>query len=183
MPRVDPRRLVFVDETWASTNMARRTGRSPRGRPLVCPVPFAHWKRTTFVAGLRVGGLVAPMTLDGAMTGDRFVDYLTRVLGPTLRPGDVVVVDNLACHKRVGARQAVEARGATLVFLPPYSPDLSPVELAFSKLKRALRAAGKRTVPELWTFLDAAARLFTPAECAGYFRHDGYPADPPLRGT
>jgi transposase len=149
----------------------------------VCPVPFAHWKRTTFIAGLRVGGLVAPMTPDGAMTGDRFVDDLTRVLGPTLRPGDVVVVDNLACHKRVGARQAVEARGAVLVFLPPYSPDLSPVELAFSKLKRALRAAGKRTVPDLWAFLGTAAGLFTPDECRGYFRHDGYQADPPLRGS
>ena len=146
---MDPARLVFVDETWASTNMARRTGRSPRGRPLVMPVPFGHWKTTTFVAALRADGLTAPTVIDGAMTGELFEAYARRVLVPELRPGDVVVLDNLACHRRAGVRRAIEAAGAELRFLPPYSPDLNPIELAFAKLKRLLRSAGRRTVDGL----------------------------------
>jgi transposase len=168
--------VVFVDETWASTNMARRTGRSPRGQPLVMPVPFGHWKTTTFVAALRSDGLTAPTVIDGAMTGEVFEAYVRQQLVPALTPGDVVVMDNLACHKRPGVRRAIEAAGCDLLLLPPYSPDLNPIELAFSKLKRLLRSAGERTVDGLWSFLGRALDAFAPAECRNYFRHCGYPA-------
>jgi len=134
-PALDPDKLVFVDETWASTNMTRRTGRSPRGKRLVCPTPHGHWKTTTFVAALRADGLTAPMVIDGAMTGDLFVAYVEQILVPALRPGDVVVMDNLICHKRAGVEKAITAAGCTVRYLPPYSPDLNPIELAFSKLK------------------------------------------------
>jgi transposase len=176
LPGLDPERLRFVDETWAATDMARRFGRSPRGEPLVCPAPFGHWKTTTFVAALSVTGLAAPMVIDGAMTGDLFVAYVEQVLVPSLRPGDVVVLDNLAAHKRAGARAAIEAAGCAVLFLPPYSPDLNPIELAFAKLKALLRKAGKRTVDALWEFLGQALDAFGPAECRNYFRHCGYPA-------
>jgi len=166
--------VVFVDETWASTDRARRTGRSPRGVPLVMPVPFGHWKTTTFVAALRADGLAAPVVIDGAMTGDLFVGYVEQHLAPTLRPGDVVVMDNLACHKRAGVKRAIEAAGAELRYLPPYSPDLNPIELAFAKLKRLLRSAGKRVVAEVERFLGEAMDAFAPAECAAYIRHCGY---------
>jgi transposase len=167
---------VFVDETWASTNMARRTGRSPRGQPLVMPVPFGHWKTTTFVAALRADGLTAPTVIDGAMTGELFEAYVRQQLVPTLRPGDVVVMDNLSSHKRAGVRRAIEAAGAALVFLPPYSPDLNPIELAFAKLKRLLRSAGRRTVADLWDFLGRSLDAFGPDECAAYIRHCQYGA-------
>ena len=175
-PALDPARLWFVDETWAATNMARAYGRAPVGERLVCPVPHGHWKTTTFVAALGVGGLAAPMVIDGAMTGDHFVAYVEQVLVPVLRPGDVVVLDNLSCHKRAGAARAVEAAGARLVFLPPYSPDLNPIELAFAKLKGLLRKAGERTVDGLWAFLGRALDAFGPDECRRYFRHCGYAA-------
>ncbi len=175
-PGWDPDRLVFVDETWASTNMARRYGRCPKGERLVCPVPHGHWKTTTFVAALRADGLTAPVVIDGAMTGDLFVAYVRQQLAPTLRPGDVVILDNLACHKRAEVRVAIEAAGASLRYLPPYSPDLNPIELAFAKLKRLLRTAGERTVDGLWNFLGRAVDAFGPAECRNYFRHDGYQA-------
>jgi transposase len=180
---LDPARLVFLDETWASTNMARRYGRSPRGQRLVCPVPHGHWKTTTFVAALRVDGLGAPMVIDGAMTGDLFVAYVEQVLVPTLRPGDVVVMDNLVCHKRAAAVRAIEKAGCTVRYLPPYSPDYNPIELAFSKLKGLLRSAGKRTLDGLWDFLGKSLDAFTRDECRAYFRHDGYITDPPLQGT
>jgi transposase len=167
---------VFVDETWASTAMARRTGRSPRGEPLVMPVPHGHWKTTTFVAALRATGLVAPTVIDGAMTGDLFVAYVEQQLVPALRAGDVVVMDNLSSHKRAGVRAAIEAAGAYLVYLPAYSPDLNPIELAFAKLKRLLRSAGERTVDGLWSFLGRALDAFAPTECRSYLRHCGYPA-------
>ena len=144
---------MFVDETWASTNMARRYGRSPKGERLVSPVPFGHWKTTTFVAALRADGLTAPTVIDGAMTGELFVAYVEQQLAPTLRPGDIVVLDNLAAHKRAAARAAIEAAGAEVRFLPPYSPDLNPIELAFAKLKHLLRSAGRRTIDALWAFL------------------------------
>ena len=181
-PALDPARLWFIDETWASTNMTRTRGRSPRGERLVCPVPHGHWQTTTFVAALGAGGMAAPMVIDGAMTGDLFVAYVEQVLAPVLRPGDVVVLDNLACHKRAGARRAIEAAGCGVLFLPPYSPDLNPIELAFSKLKGLLRAAGERTVDGLWAFLGRALDAFGPAECANYFRHCGYTGLTP-RGT
>ena len=182
-PALDPDRLVFVDETWASTNMARRTGRSPRGTRLVCPVPHGHWKTTTFVAALRADGLVAPMVIDGAMTGDLFVAYAEQVLASALRPGDVVILDNLQAHKRAGAVRAIERAGAEVAYLPPYSPDLNPIELAFSKLKGLLRSAGRRTVDGVWDFLGKSLEAFAPDECRRYFRHDGYGAERPLQGS
>jgi transposase len=145
-PALDPGRLVFVDETWASTSMTRRYGRSPKSQRLVCPVPQGHWQTTTFVAALRADGLTAPMVMDGAINGELFVAYVEQVLVPSLRPGDVVVLDNLSGHKRAGARQAIEAAGCRLLYLPPYSPDLNPIELAFAQLKALLRSAGERTV-------------------------------------
>jgi transposase len=175
-PALDPDRLVFVDETWASTNMARTYGRAPVGERLVGPVPHGHWKTTTFIAALRAGGLTAPRVIDGAVTGDLFVAYVRQVLVPTLRPGDVVVRDNLACHQRAEVRAAIEAAGGQVRYLPPYRPDLNPIELAFAKLKALLRKAGKRTVEELWTFLGEALDAFAPAECRNYFRHSGYQA-------
>ena len=182
-PSLDPDRLVFIDETWASTNMVRRYGRSPRGQRLVCPVPHGHWKTTTFVAALRADGMTAPMVIDGALTGDLFVAYVEQVLVPTLQAGDVVVMDNLICHKRVGVAWAVERAGCTVRYLPPYSPDYNPIELAFSKLKGLLRSAGKRTIDGLWDFLGKALDAFAPDECRRYFRHGGYGAESPLQGT
>jgi transposase len=175
---LDPARLVFVDETWAATNMARRYGRAPVGERLVCPVPCGHWKTTTFVAALRLGGLTAPMVVDGAVNGDLFVAYAEQVLAPSLRPGDIVVMDNLSSHKRAGVRRAIEAAGAALVLLPPYSPDFNPIELAFGKLKGLLRKGAKRTVEELWEFLGRALEAFGAEECRNYFRHCGYNATP-----
>jgi transposase len=177
-PGLDPDRLVFIDETWASTNMSRRYGRAPVGERLVDAVPHGHWKTTTFVAGLRAGGLVAPLVIDGAMTGDLFVGYVEQVLVPVLRPGDVVVLDNLSSHKRAAVREVIERAGGKLLYLPPYSPDLNPIEQAFSKLKALLRKARERTVAGLWSFLGKALDAFTPQECQNYFRHSGYTATP-----
>jgi transposase len=177
-PWMDPSRLVFVDETWASTAMARRYGRAPAGQRLVEPIPHGHWKVTTLVAALRVGGLVAPMTCDGAINGDLFVAYVEQVLVPELRPGDVVVMDNLSSHKRAGVRAAVEGAGCQLLYLPAYSPDLNPIESAFSKLKALLRKARERTVAGLQRFLCFCAEAFRPEECANYFAHCGYHATP-----
>jgi transposase len=174
-PAVDPGRYVFLDETWASTNMTRTHGRCPQGQRLVMDVPHGHWKTTTFVVGLRVGGLIAPTVVDGAMTGDVFVAYVEQQLVPALRPGDVVVMDNLSSHKRAGVRAAIEAAGAALRFLPPYSPDLNPIEKAFSKLKAKLRAAAKRTIPALEKYLGEALDCFSPEECENYFVSCGYP--------
>jgi transposase len=176
-PELDPGKLVFIDETWASTNMARRYGRCPKGQRLVCAVPHGHWKTTTFVAALRADGLTAPMVVDGAMTGDLFVAYVEQVLVPTLRAGDVVVMDNLVCHKRVAVGQAIEGAGAKVLYLPPYSPDLNPIELAFSKLKGLLRSAGKRTIDGLWDFLGQVLNAFAPDECRRYIQHCGYGTD------
>jgi transposase len=163
-----------VDETWAATNMARRYGRAPRGQRLAGVVPHGHWKATTFVAALGPCGLTAPLVIDGAMTGDLFVAYVEQVLVPSLAPGDVVVMDNLSCHKRVRVRELIEGAGCRLLYLPPYSPDLNPIELAFAKLKALLRKAGKRSVQGLWDFLGQALDAFSPEECQNYFRHCGY---------
>jgi len=178
MPELDAARLVFLDETWASTNMTRRRGRSPRGERLVMPVPHGHWKTTTFVAALRSNGLSAPTVVDGAMTGELFEAYVKQQLVPTLRPGDVVVMDNLAVHKRAGVREAIEGAEARLLYLPPYSPDLNPIEQAFAKLKALLRRAGERTVEGLWTLLGRLLDAFTPQECCNYLHHCGYTATP-----
>jgi transposase len=178
MPEFDPARLVFLDETWASTRMTRPIGRSPRGQRLVMPVPHGHWKTTTFVAALRRDGLCAPTVVDGAMTGELFEAYVRQQLAPTLSAGDIVVMDNLAVHKRVGVREAIEEAGAQLLYLPPYSPDFNPIELAFAKLKALLRQAGQRTVEGLWTLLGRLLDQFAPDECQNYFRHCGYFATP-----
>jgi transposase len=169
---------VFLDETSASTNMTRRYGRCRRGKRLVMSVPHGHWKTTTLVVGLRLGGLTAPTVVDGAMNGDLFLAYVRQQLAPTLRPGDVVVMDNLACHKRAGVAEAVAAVGARVLYLPPYSPDLNPIELAFSKLKSKLRKARERTVEGLWRLLGRLVDEFTPEECRNFFRHCGYHATP-----
>ena len=167
--------LVFVDETWATTNMARRHGRSPRGQRLVASVPHGHWQTSTFVAGLRQDGITAPCVLDGAINGRSFRAWVEQVLAPTLRPGDVVVLDNLSSHKVRGVGEAIEARGATMRHLPPYSPDLNPIEQAFAKLKALLRTAAERTVDGLWNAIGRLLELFPPAECANYLANSGYP--------
>lgn len=168
---------MFLDETGANTKMARRHGRAPRGERLRCSVPHGHWKTTTFIGGLRLSGMTAPMVLDGPMTGAWFLAYVEQVLVPTLRPGDIVILDNLAAHRNAAARRAIEAAGARLLFLPPYSPDLNPIENAFSKLKALLRKAAARTVQQLWRAIALAIDAFTPNECANYFAAAGYDAD------
>jgi transposase len=167
--------LVFIDETATTTNMARPRGRSRRGRRLIGKVPHGHWKRTTFVCALRTGGLAAPFVIDRAMTGDIFRAYIGRCLAPTLRPGDIVVMDNLAAHKVAGIKDAIEATGARLLYLPPYSPDLNPIELAFAKLKALLRQAAERTIPALWDRIGSLIDAFTPEECRNFLHHAGYP--------
>jgi transposase len=173
-PTLDPARLKFVDETWASTNMARRSGRSPRGQRLVGTVPHGHWKTTTFDAALCLGGMIAPTVVDGAINGDLFLAWVEQQLIPTLQTGDIVVMDNLSSHKRPAVRAALERAGCRLLLLPPYSPDLNPIELAFSKLKAMLRKAAKRTVEGLWEFLGEATEAFSPEECRNFLRHCGY---------
>lgn len=173
---LDPDQLVFIDETWASTNMARRYGRAPRGERLRAGVPHGHWKTTTFVAGLRRTGMIAPWVLDGPMNGDAFTTYVTRVLVSELSPGDVVIMDNLSSHKAPAVRAAIEAAGAELMFLPPYSPDFNPIEMAFSKLKAHLRKAAERTIHGLWDAIGRIVDLYSPHECANYFAAAGYDA-------
>jgi transposase len=171
---LNPERLVFVDETGAKTNMTRLRGRALRGERILTAVPWGHWKTTTFVAGLRLSGLSAPMVLDGAMNGAAFKAYTEQVLAPSLKPGDIVVMDNLSSHKVAGVREAIKAVGAYLLYLPPYSPDLNPIEQAFAKLKAHLRKASARTVDELWQTIADLLDRFPPEECANYFRNSGY---------
>jgi len=171
---LDAERLVFIDETGTSTNMARLRGRAPRGERLCAKVPHGHWKTTTFVAGLRVGAITAPCVMDGPMDGDTFRAYVEQILAPTLKPGDIVGMDNLSAHKVEGVREAIEARGAELRYLPPYSPDLNPIEQLFAKLKALLRKACERTVEGLWSRIGELLSLFSPGECANYFRNAGY---------
>jgi transposase len=173
---LDPERLVFIDETWASTNMARRYGRAPRGRRLRVGVPHGRWKTTTFVAGLRTSGLVAPLVLDGPINRAAFEAYVEKVLVPELRPGDGVILDNLSSHKGPRVRALIEAAGAKLLYLPPYSPDFNPIEKAFAKLKALLRKAAERTVEGLWTAIGRLIDVFTPTECTNYFAAAGYDA-------
>lgn len=173
-PDLDPTRLVFIDETGASTKMARLRGRAPRGQRCRAAVPHGHWKTTTFVGALRLGGMTAPMVLDGPMNGPAFLAYVEQMLAPTLRQGDTVIMDNLPSHKVAGVRAAIVAKGARLLLLPPYSPDFNPIENAFSKLKALLRKAAARTIPDLWAAIADALPQFTPAECANYFTACGY---------
>jgi len=174
MPALDARRLVFIDETWAKTNMTRTHGYAPRGERLVEAAPHGHWHTTTLVGAVRATGFVAPLVVDGAVNGELFRAYVERVLVPELRRGDVVVMDNLASHKVAGVRRAIERAGCRLLYLPPYSPDLNPIENAFSKLKRLLRSAAERTVDGLWSAIGRLLDRFTPRECRNYFRHCGY---------
>ena len=154
--------------------MARRYGRSPRGERCRAPVPHGHWKTTTFVGALRLEGMTAPMVLDGAMHGVAFLAYVEHVLVPSLAPGDIVVMDNLPAHKPVAVRQAIDAAGAELRFLPPYSPDFNPIEMAFSKLKAFLKKAAARSVDDLWDAIAQGIETFTPTECHNFFVAAGY---------
>jgi transposase len=166
--------LVFIDETWATTNMTRLRGRCPRGERLVAAVPHGHWKTSTFVAALRTTGLTAPLVLDGAMNGEAFHAYVEQILVPTLAPGDIVIMDNLGSHKVAGVRDAIEACGASLLYLPPYSPDLNPIEQSFSKLKALARKEAARTREGLWNAIGRFLPRFTPQECRNYFANAGY---------
>ena len=172
--RVD--QLVFLDETGANTKMTRRYGWGEKSSRVIEFVPHGHWHTTTFVAALRSTGLAAPTVLDGSMNGEFFLAYVEQQLVPTLRPGDVVILDNLSSHKQVGVRDAIKSVGADLMFLPPYSPDLNPIELAFSKLKSLLRKHAERTVESLWQRIGKLPDHFTTQECTNYLEHCGYSA-------
>jgi transposase len=171
---LDPAKLIFIDETSASTKMARLRGRAKRGERCRAPIPHGHWKTTTFTAGLRLDGLAAPMLLDGAMNGPAFLAYAEQVLAPELSPGDIVIMDNLPAHKVSGVRQAIEKAGARLLLLPPYSPDFNPIEMAFAKLKALLRKAAARTIDDLWEVIANCISQFSTAECRNYFQAAGY---------
>ena len=161
-------------ETGVNTKMARLRGRCARGQRLVASVPHGHWKTLTFIAGLRHDRITAPWVIDGPMDGDIFVEYIRTQLVPTLQKGDVVVLDNLSAHKRDEAKKAIMAQGAWMLFLPPYSPDLNPIEMAFSKLKSHLKRMAVRTVDELWKAVGKICDLYTPKECLNYFKAAGY---------
>ncbi len=170
----DPARPVFIDETGLSTKMARLRGRSKRGERCRAGIPHGHWKTTTFTGALRLTGMTAPMVLDGAMNGAAFLAYIEQALAPTLNPGDVVIMDDLPAHKAAGVRQAIEATGATLTYLPPYSPDFNPIEMAFAKLKSPICAKAERSVSTLWNTVGDIIGLFEPHECANDFAPAGY---------
>ena len=172
--RAEPHRLIFIDETGTNTKMTRARGRCERGERLRSKAPFGHWKTQTFVAGLRCGALTAPWVIDAPMDRTIFETYVRTQLVPTLNEGDIVILDNLPAHKSPAAEQAIRARGAWLVFLPPYSPDLNPIEMAFAKLKAHLRALAMRTIDELWKAIGQICDLFIPQECANYFNAAGY---------
>ena len=171
---LDPTRLVFIDETWASTNMARKRGRCRRGQRLRAAIPHGHYKTVTLVAGLRLCGLVAPKAFDRPINAASFEEWVEKCLVPILSKGDVVVMDNLSSHKGPRIEQLIKAAGAELRYLPPYSPDMNPIEKAYSKLKAFLRKTAERTVAGLLIALDACADIFKPPECVNYFRACGY---------
>jgi transposase len=169
-----PERLVFIDESGASTKMTRLYGRCPRGKRLVCAVPHGHWKTTTFLGALRQDGMTAPCVVDGPINGEIFLAWIEQLLVPTLRRGDIVVMDNLSSHKVKGVREAVEAAGADLRYLPPYSPDLNPIEQFFAKLKALLRKAGARTIDALDEAIADALTRFSPTDCVNFLVNAGY---------
>jgi transposase len=175
--RLEPHRMVFIDETGTTTKMTRLRGRAPLGERLRMYVPFGHWHSQTFVAGLRCYGLTAPWVLDGPMNRCAFEVYIETQLAPTLSKGDVVIMDNLSSHKGPRVAQIIQDRGAWPLFLPPYSPDLNPIEQAFAKLKELLRKQGARTIEALWQAIGNICDLFTPQDCWNFFRHDGYAAE------
>ena len=172
--KIAPERLVFIDETWVKTNMAPLRGWGPKGQRLKAGAPFGHWKTLTFIAALRHDRIDAPWVIDGPINGEFFRLYVEQVLAPTLAPGDVVVLDNLGSHKGKAARAAIRARGAHLIFLPPYSPDLNPIEQVFAKLKHLMRDAQPRTVEATWRKAGKLLDLFSPTECANYLVNAGY---------
>lgn len=174
LTRIDARRLIFLDETWIKTNMARLVGWAPRGERLIGHVPHGHWKTTTFLAGLRHDSVVAPLVVDGAIDGTMFRAWVEQALAPALSPGDIVVADNLSSHKVAGVREAIEGRGATLLFLPPYSPDLNPIEQFFAKLKATLRRLAPRSREALYRDLALTLSKLAPTECANYIANAGY---------
>lgn len=167
-------RLVFLDETGVATNMTRLYGRAPKGERVVCHAPRGHWHTNTFIAALRHDGIEAPWLLDGPMNGEAFLEYVHSVLGPTLRPGDIVIADNLGSHKVSGVREAIEERGATIIYLPPYSPDLNPIENFFSKFKSLLRKAAEREFPALIERIRDILLSVSPRECSNYLTAAGY---------
>ena len=172
--RLDPTKLVFIDETWCKTNMTRLRGRAPRGERLVEKVPHGHWKTTTLIAALDHRGMRCATTVDGAVNADVFVAFTRQVLAPTLRPGQTVVMDNLSSHKVAAVREAIEDAGASPLYLPPYSPDLNPIELAFSKLKQLMRSAKHRLVRDLWQDTQRMLDRITPIDAEHFFSHCGY---------
>lgn len=172
--RIEPGRLVFIDETWVKTNMAPLRGWGPRGKRLEAHVPHGHWKTLTFIAALRADRVDAPWVIDGPINGELFTLYVEKVLAPTLAKGDIVILDNLGSHKGQAARRAIRAAGAHLFFLPPYSPDLNPIEQAFAKFKAALRRAAERTRDELWQTIGRILERYQPQECRNFFNNAGY---------
>jgi transposase len=172
--KIDPARLVFIDETWAKTNMAPLRGWAPRGERLKAKVPHGHWRTLTFLAALRVDRIEAPCVIDGPINGEAFRAYVEQSLVLTLRPGDIVIMDNLGSHKSEAVRAAIRAAGARGLFLPPYSPDLNPIEQVFAKLKHLLRKARARTIEATWRHICTLIDRFSPIECANYFRNAGY---------
>lgn len=173
-PSVDPDRWVFLDETWAKTNMTRTYGRSPIGTRLIQKVPCGRWSTTTFLGAIRSTGFIAPLCVEGSINGSIFKAWVEQHLVNELKPGDIVVMDNLSSHKVAGIVEAIEAVGASVRYLPPYSPDLNPIELAFSKFKKLLRDGAERTTDKLWTLCGSVLDLFSETECRNYFKHCGY---------
>ncbi|MBA4091027.1 MAG: IS630 family transposase [Sphingobium sp.] len=172
--RLDPARLVFIDETWAKTNMAPLRGWAPVGQRLHAKVPYGHWRTMTFLAALRCDRIDAPCVLDQPVNGQSFTDYIEQCLVPTLSPGDIVIMDNLSSHKRPAIRAAIRGANAKLLFLPPYSPDLNPIEQVFAKLKHLMRKAAERTHEATWRRIGTLLDAFTPQECSNYLRNSGY---------
>jgi transposase len=172
--RIDPRRLVFIDETWIKTNMTRTHGRCRKGERLCAKVPHGHWKTLTFLGALRVDRIDAPCVLDGPVNGESFLAYIEQFLVPALKPGDIVVMDNLGSHKGKAVRAALRKAGAKLFLLPKYSPDLNPIEQVFAKIKTLMRKAAERTVKAVWKRVGKLLDTFSPQECANYFRNAGY---------
>lgn len=171
---LDPKRLIFIDETWAKTNMTRLRGRAPRGERLIEKVPHGHWKTTTLIAGLGIEGMRCSTTVDGAVNGDVFTAFIEHVLRPTLHRGEIVIMDNLSAHKVHGVREAIESVGASVVYLPPYSPDLNPIELAFSKLKQLMRSCKHRLVEPLWHDVQRMLDAISPTDAMHFYQHCGY---------
>jgi transposase len=170
----DPKKLVFIDETWIKTNMAPLRGWGPKGKRLRAYAPHGHWRTLTFIGALRLDRLTAPCVFDGPINGECFLAYTEQQLAPVLEPGDIVVMDNLGSHKSKAVRHAIQKAGAKLLFLPPYSPDLNPIEQAFAKIKHWMRSAQKRTIEDACAYIGALVATITPSECKNYFVNDGY---------